>query len=213
VATQDRSRLFELSTLTNRYSLTLFLPLAIFLSVYGPPLLAVWINPQFGANASGVLLALLAGITIAHAGQCNSASILFGMGRHQAYARALLMEAVLVVAGVAIVVKPYGIVGAACVVSGMMLLNRGAFTSWLLSRELKTSYLGFLAHVYQPLLTAVPVIAILAVLRATVLPGRNWPQLILAGTVMLGCYLPLALWGLRPEHRALLFGKLRERFL
>lgn len=211
VAKKASGGLVQLSIITNRYSLALFLPLTIFLSVYGPPLLGVWISPQFGANCAGVLLALLAGITIGQAGQYNSGSILYGMGRHQVYARALVVEAALVLGGIALVVKPFGIVGVAWVVSGMMLLNRGLFTAWLVSSELGVNYFRFLGSVYQPLVLAVPVIALLAALRFTVLPGNNWPQLILAGIIGTACYAPLALMSLRADHRELLFTKLRER--
>ena len=212
VANKVSGRLHQLSVITNRYSLALFLPLTIFLGAYAQPLLSVWIKPEFAANATGVLLALLAGVTIAQAGQYNSASILFGMGRHQKYARALLIESALVLGGIALVVHPFGIVGAAWVVSILMLLNRGVFTAWLLSRELGVSYFGFLADVYQPLLFAAPVLALLFALRYTVLPGRNWPQLILAGMIGTACYGPLALlFVVRPEHRNALFAKLRER--
>lgn len=213
VAKKDSHKLLQLAIVTNRYSLTVFLPLTIFLSVYGPPLLGVWISPQFGANSAGVLMALLAGITIGQAGQYNSGSILYGMGRHQWYSRALVVEAVVTLCGIALVVKPFGIVGVAWVVSSTMLLNRGLFTAWLLSRELGVSYLRFLWNTYQPLLFAVPPIALLLALRFTVLPGRNWPQLILAGMIGVACYAPLALLSLQPYHRQLVIQKLRERLV
>jgi O-antigen/teichoic acid export membrane protein len=205
-------RIHQLSVIKNRYSLALFLPLSIFLAVYGPPLLSVWINPEIAANSSTVLLVLLVGATIAEAGQYNSRSILFGMGRHQFYSRALLAEALITLTAIALVLRPFGIVGAAFVVSIAMLLNRGALTAWLLSRELRVSYWRFLAEVYQPLLLAVPSIAVLYTLRYTILPGTNWAQLILAGLIGTACYLPLAfLLSLRPEHRELLIAKLRKR--
>jgi O-antigen/teichoic acid export membrane protein len=210
-AQKESHRLVELATITNRYSLALFLPVTIFLGVYGPPLLGVWLGPQFGANCAPVLLALLAGITIAQAGQSNSVSILYGMGRHQRYARALVVEAVITLSAVALVVRPFGIVGVAWVVSSMMLLNRGFFTAWLLSQEIGVAYFRFLWAVYQPLLMATPVIGLLFALRWTILPGRNWPQLILGGIIATVCYFPVALMTLRPDHRELLAAKIRER--
>lgn len=168
-------------------------------------------QPAVRRKLLGVLLALIAGVTVALAGQNNSASILFGMGRHQRYARALIVEAVLTISGIALVVRPFGIIGVACVVSTMMLLNRGLFTAWLLSHEVGINYFRFLARVYQPLLLAAPVMALLYLLRFTILPGRNWPQLILAGVICVSCYFPLALLALREDHRELLFRKLRER--
>lgn len=204
-------RLAQLGAITNRYSLALFLPVPIFLGAYAPPLLEKWLGAQFGAQCAPVLLALLAGITVALAGQSNSVSILYGMGRHQRYARALLAEAVITVSAVALVVRPFGITGVALVVSTTMLLNRGLFTAWLFSREVGIGYFRFLAAVYQPLAMAAPVMALMFVLRYTVLPGATWAQLILAGMIVCACYVPVAVLTLRPEHRELLARKIRER--
>src|SRR5271155_738285 len=49
VAQDDRHRLINLSIITNRYGLAIFLPVAMFLIVYGPALLSVWISPTFAA--------------------------------------------------------------------------------------------------------------------------------------------------------------------
>ncbi len=209
MANKEENRLVQLSILTNRYSLALFLPLTIFLAIYGPQLLAVWISPQFAANCSGVLAALLVSTTITNAGQYSSISILFGMGRHQKFARALVVEALVMIGGVALVARPFGITGVAWVVATAMVLNRGLFTAWLLSHELHVNFFRFLASVYQPILYTGPAIAVLFTLRHTLLPGRNWPQLILAGVIGFVCYAPLALFTLRPDHRELLLGKIR----
>ena len=196
-----------MSILTNRYSLALFLPLTIFMAIYGPQLLAVWISPQFAANCSGVLAALLVSTTITNAGQYSSISILFGMGRHQRFARALVVEALVMIGGVALVARPFGITGVAWVVASAMVLNRGMFTAWLLSHELRVGYFRFLASVYQPLIYTGPAIAVLYALRHTVLPGRNWAELILAGMIALACYAPLALMTLRSGSSRAVMGE------
>ena len=213
VAQGRHEDLLRLSTETNRYSLAIYLPLTIFLAVYGPALLAVWIKPEFAAHSSGVLLAMLAGVTIANAGQYNSGSILFGMGRHQGYARALLIEAALGVCALLFVIPRFGIVGAAWVNSGLMLLNRGLFSAWLLSAELKTSYAGFLARVYQPLIVAAPVGAALYAIR-TVMPGKNWKELICAGAITCFLYFPLMFrFCLRPDHQSAVLNAVKKRVL
>lgn len=212
VASDNYKRLVNLSVTTNRYGLAIYLPLSLFLLVYGPALLAVWINPAFAAASSGVLVALVIGVTIAQAGQYSSGSILFGMGRHQIYSRALLVEAAAVIGGIALVIPHFGVTGAAWVISGLMLLNRGALTAFLISRELKISYLWFLANVYQPLLAALPAGLVLYALRVTVLPGRNWQQLILAGAITVACYAPVAFFtSLHSYHRELLIDRLQRR--
>ena len=213
LAQDERERLVNLSVITNRYGLAIFLPVSIFLLVYGSALLSVWISPSFAASSSGVLLALVIGITLGQAGQYNSGSILFGMGRHQVYSRALLVEALLVICGIALVIPRFGITGAACVISAMMILNRGAVTTFLISRELRIGYGWFLANVYQPLLAAIPAAGLLYFLRATVLPGRNWTQLILASVISTACYAPLAFFFvIRRDHRHLVLARLQWRF-
>ena len=92
-----------------------------------------------------------------------------------------------------------------------MILNRSLFTAFLISRELKVGYGWFLASVYQPLIAAIPVGILLYAIRVTILPGKNWPQLILAGLIVVACYAPLAFFfSVQPEHRQLFLAKLRS---
>lgn len=213
IALNTPGRLVNLSVVANRYGLAIYLPLSIFLLVYGRALLSVYLNPSFAASAGPVLMILAVGITIAYAGQYNSSSILFGMGRHQIYARALLVESLTLLVSLALVVPKFGVIGAACVISTLMILNRCLFTAFLISRELKVGYGWFLASVYQPLVAAIPVGALMYCLHATVLPGRNWPQLILAGLIVFVCYAPLAFFfSIQPEHRQVFLAKIQQRF-
>jgi O-antigen/teichoic acid export membrane protein len=209
-STGRKNEVLELAVSVNRYSLALFLPLSIFLAVYGPQFLIVWIKkPYFASQASGVLLALLAGITLGNAAQFNSASILFGIGKHQIFARAMFTEAALMVAGSIYVLPRYGLVPMAALGSGLMVANRAFVTPWLLSRELETSYWRFLGRVNLPLIAVVPVGGILLALRRFV-PGVNWPQLILAGAVTMLAYLPIVYTCIQPHHRVVLKSKLRS---
>jgi len=209
-STGRKDEVLEFAVTVNRYSLALFLPLSIFLAVYGPQFLLVWIKkPYFASQASGVLLALLAGITLGNAAQFNSASILFGIGKHQIYARAMLTEAALMVAGSVYVLPRYGLVAMAMLGSGLMVVNRAFVTPWLLSRELETSYLRFLWRINMPLVAVAPVGGVLLLLRKIV-PGTNWPQLILAGAVTMLAYLPIAYGCIQRHHRVALKSKLRS---
>jgi O-antigen/teichoic acid export membrane protein len=203
-----KTEILALSLVVNRYSLALFLPLSIFLAIYGSQLLAVWITPQFARESSAILLALLPGITLGNAAQFSSSSILFGIGKHQMFARAVMVEAALAVGGMAFVLPRYGLTAMAIVGSGVMAFNRGLFTPWLLTRELNTSYPRFLASVNRPLIAVIPVGAALIVLQKVV-PGNNWPQLIVAGAVTLAAYLPFAYSFIRADHREMLTAKLR----
>jgi O-antigen/teichoic acid export membrane protein len=207
---QDKKReVLELAIMVNRYSLAIFLPLSIFLAVYGPQLLAVWISPEFARQSSGVLVALLAGITLGNAAQFSSTSILFGIGKHRMFARAMLVEATVSTAGMALVLPRYGLTAAAVLASAMMVLNRALVTPFILSRELNASYFGYLAGVNLPLIAVVPVGAGLFALRHFV-PGANWFQLIGAGAVTVLLYLPISWRFVRHDHRALALAKIRE---
>lgn len=180
----------RLSISVNRLSLAVFLPLVTFLAVYGHAFLLVWIRkPDFVEQASPILLALLAGHTLAFAGQYSSSAILFGLGKHQRYARSLVLEAAISVAGMCFLIPAYGIVAAAIWSSVLMVLNRALLTGWMLTRELQLKYLPFMIAVNRPVLATIPTAIGLLLLR-THLPGTNWLELILAGAVTMLIYLP-----------------------
>ena len=112
------------------------------------------------------------------------------------------------VAGSLYVLPRYGLVAMAALSSGLMVVNRAFVTPWLLSRELETSYARFLWRINMPLIAVVPVGGVLLLLKRVV-PGTNWPQLILAGAVTALAYLPIAYWCIQPNHREALKSKLR----
>ncbi len=85
----------RLGVFANRYSLTIFGPIACALLVYGREIIAVWIGPEFAAHSAPLLPVLALGTGFAIAGQYNSGSILYGLGKHGGYARGLLAEAIL----------------------------------------------------------------------------------------------------------------------
>ena len=208
-ALDRKGEVLALAEVTNRYSLALFLPLSIFLAVYGRALLSVWIKPEFAAQSAGVLTALLAGITLGNAAEFNTASILFGIGRQQAFSKCVALEAALAVAGLCYTLPRYGVTGGAWVVSMLMVANRAIVAPYWLTRELKASYWRFVASVNRPLIAVIPVGAVLFALR-TVMPGRNWAQLILAGVITMAAYLPFMFLVVRRQDRALAVDKLRS---
>jgi O-antigen/teichoic acid export membrane protein len=124
MATGRRAELINLGVYVNRYSLALFLPVTIFLLVFGSEIYGLWIRPDFAAQSAYLLPAFLFGHTFASS-QFNSASILFGLGRHQAYSKTLLAEAILSIVGMILVLPRFGLLGAAWLTNGLMALNRG----------------------------------------------------------------------------------------
>ena len=206
IAKGDRAALAELGVYSNRYCVTLYLPLAIFLLVYAQPFLLLWLKkPEFAAASAPLVAPLLLGMTFATAGQFNSISILFGMAKHDKYAKALFIEALSNIAGLLFVLPRYGLLGGVWVLTVFCLLNRFLLASWLFSRELQISWLGYLTKIYaSPLAVSTPLVALLFWLRSTSLPGQTWVQLGAAAAILFSLYAALALlFCVRADHRAL----------
>ena len=113
--TAQREAQISLGIYSNRYSLTLFLPLACFLLVYGRTGHRTWMGASDGGSAGPLLPIFLLSYSLVLAAQFNSSSLLFGVGRHGGYASGLVVEAVSVRRRVGLDVPRYGIWGAAWV--------------------------------------------------------------------------------------------------
>src|SRR5204863_1088796 len=96
-ATARRDATISLGIYSNRYSLTLFMPLVCYLLVYGRPLILRWVGPKMAEQSAPLLPIFLLAYALVLAAQFNSSAVLFGVGRHGGYARALVVEAVLYV--------------------------------------------------------------------------------------------------------------------
>ncbi len=209
LAAGKRDELVSLGVFSNRYCLVMFMPLTAFLLVYGFELYSVWIKPEFARESAYLLPVLLIGYT-ALAGQFNSSSLLFGIGRHKVYSRYLLAEAVLSVGGMLYALPRFGLMGAAMVTSGLMALNRGAVVCWLTARELAVSPLRYAARIYvTPLISGAAMFVTGLVLKHWV-PGRNWRELLLAVAVMGAVYVAFVFWLCVPaRHRVMVIQKIR----
>lgn len=83
-----------------------------------------------------------------------------------------------------------------------MILNRGLFLPWLVSRVMHFGYFWFMNSIYTPaVLTAVPVYALALWLGRTILPGTRWLDLIAVGAIVSVAYYALAFLFCLP-HRA-----------
>jgi O-antigen/teichoic acid export membrane protein len=204
-AREDTSTLPQLAIFTNRYCLVLFMPIAISLWVFGDALFALWV-PSIARFSAPLLRVMLVGYVIAVAGQFSSSMLLQGLGRHQRYARGVMTEAILCVAILVWIIPRYGTMGAAWVISILMILNRGLFTPWLVSREMSLSFPRFVASIYVwPFLSAVPAFAIATSLKFSVLPGHTWAQLGALIAIIGISYLGVAVFlCVPPNHRVLL---------
>jgi len=205
-----RESVISLGIYSNRYSITLFTPLACFLLVYGHPLIARWMDSTVAEYSAPLLPVFLLSYGFVLAGQLNSSALLFCVNAHGKYARALVIEAICYVCGLIYVVPRYGILGAAWTSAVLMIAVRGLYTPWLVARALDTSFIDYMRGIYiRPLLAGVPVVLLAWLMQTTVLPGRTWPELIAAGAICASVYLAIAMFAcIEPHHRALFFSRI-----
>ena len=110
-ATARRDATVSLGIYSNRYSLTLFMPLACFLLVYGRLLILRWLGGEMAERSAPLLPIFLLSYGLVLAAQFNSSSLLFGVGRHGRYAIALTIEAAAYLAALMWAIPRYGIWG------------------------------------------------------------------------------------------------------
>lgn len=213
-ARKDHAAIPRLGIIVNRYCLALFMPVAVFLLVYGEQLIRVWIRDAAYVSMSAPLIPVLTiGTLIAVAGQFNSGALLFGIARHQRYTRGLLAEGLALVTGLWLLTPAYGIAGAAWLSAILMIAVRGLYTPWLVCRELGFSYGIYMRSIYaRPMLAAVPVLAVALWMERTLLPGGSLIQVLAAAAGIAVAYYAIALFAVveRP-HLAVVSGMIARR--
>lgn len=209
----DRAGIARMAVLVNRYSLLLFLPIAAYLSIFGRQLLTVWINPSFASHGAPLIPILGAGIVIAVAAAYNSISILYGLGLHSSLARAVFVEAIASVVGLIYVIPRYGLIGAAWVVAGLLILSRGIVVQWAVSRHIGMRFTEYLGSIYRgPLLVATPVVGLTWLVNHALSAPATWPVVLGGGAVMAVCYYGIAFFfALDPNHRSLILSICQQR--
>ncbi len=193
----------QFTEVINRYCYTLFLPLTVFFLVYGYPLLARLVAADFAARSAPVLPLIAIVVAVTTAGMFNTQATLVGQARHRIYAYGLTLEVICLVGALAWSIPRYGIVGAAWSILTVMTFSRGLVPAALFCRYNECSLAKFLWFIYAgPTFTAIPVALLAFILRGSLLPGRNWPELIAAGAVIATVFLAAAFYTcVLPEHR------------
>ena len=206
----DRQRLWRVAVLTNRHCFALFMPLAIYLVFYGTPLLRLWVTPEIAENSGHLFPVLSLGFAFAVAGQYNAGAILMGQARHAAFAYGTAVEAAATIVFLLVFVPSHGVLGAAWVMTLIALLIRGAYLAAALCWQNSFPLGQYLSAVYgRGLLAAVPVVVVAMTLRATVLTGAGWGELLGAAAIIFGGYAAIAFFCvLEPEHRRELLSRL-----
>jgi O-antigen/teichoic acid export membrane protein len=209
----ESERLSKLAIYTNRYCLVIFMPFAILLWTHGSQFFRIWMGAEGAKQAAPLLPILLLGNVFAVVAQFSSSMLLQGLGRHQRYAKGLLIEAVLTVAVLWMVIPRWGIIGAAWTCSVLMILNRGFLAPWLVSKTLSIPFGHYMGSIYvRPLLAAAPVLAIAYALHATVLPGTNLVQVFAVGAIIGSVYYGIAFpLCLDHGHRAMVIAWLNRK--
>lgn len=201
-----QDQVVQLGMYLNRYCFSLFMPLALFLFLFGSQLLTVWVGAEMARHSAPLLIASICSYGFVMAGQYNSASILFGLAKHQGYARNVMIEAAALFGGLIIVIPRFGLLGAAWLVASLMIIIRGLGTPWMLCRYLDFPFLRYMRSIYlRPLLAAMPALAVGLLLKSAGLSGRNWRELFLGGAAVASSFLVASWWiCIEPEHRLLL---------
>ncbi len=209
----EMKKIGNMGIYANRYALLLFMPLSIFLLVYGNELLKLYVGPLYVQWSGPLILPFVLSVSIAIAGQYNSTNVLYGLAKHKKYAWSLVAEAVLFVGGLFVVTPKYGIFGAAWLSATLMIANRGMFTAWLVCQSVSINFFHYLKEIYlRAVALAVVLVALAWGMKQSLIPGRNWPQLIIAGGLLAAVYLGIAVfWCVEPHHRELLFGWLTRK--
>jgi O-antigen/teichoic acid export membrane protein len=207
----DHATVARLGIYANRYCLALYMPLLLYMLLYGSELFTVWLKPGFAMHSAPLLPVLFAGFAAGQAAQFCSSAILFGMGKQRGYAFAVLAEAAASVAAMILVIPRWGILGAAALTAALMMMTRGLYTPWLLCRHLRFPLGEYMRSIFwRPVATAFPVLAILYCAKLAGVRGDGWVELIAMGLLAAVLYYGIA-WRtcLREEHRQVVLAKVR----
>ena len=206
-------QIVRLGIYLNRYCLALFMPLSVFIIVFGRELIQRWIGPTYALYGAPILPIFAVSMLLAVAGQFNSGQILFGMAKHRDYSRSLIIESIAAVAGMVWVLPRYGIVGAAWVSCTLMLVNRGLLTPWMVCSNLGYRYSSYMSGIYvRPILTLLPVLAFAVWMKHFWIAGATWPQLLTAASSIAALCLGLSYFTvLESQHRVVMWDSIRSR--
>lgn len=191
----EMDALVRMAVRVNRGCFTLYGAFAVLMVLYGRDLLTVWLNrPSLVDRAAPILPILAVGLWLSDAGQFNTSSMLFGMGRHRWFSRLLLLESLIVLAAIGLLLNRFGLMGAAYASAAGMVAHRGLLLPWLFCREMKTPWTVFMRDIYlRPLAAGTLTLAVGAGLRSLGAVASNVFQLTVYGGSLMGIYL-LLVW-------------------
>src|SRR6185437_2896334 len=196
----------RITLVVNRYCLLLFLPIAMYLTIFGRQLLYVWINPQFELRSAPLIPFLAAGIVIAISAGYNSNAVLYGMAKQKILAHAVLIEAACSVVGLWFLVPRYGILAGAMWISALMIVSRGIYVPFRVADAVQITLREYIVGIYgKPVIIATPIAVFSWGLNRFLREPATWPAVLGQGALMCCAYAAAAyLWGLEPQHRTMI---------
>lgn len=182
-ARNDKSRVWQISFLTQKYSLLLIIPSGYFLIVMGREFLRIWVGAKFQdpsvINTMSVILAVLSVGQCLRLAQHSNFLVLVGRGEHRAFGILTILTALLCVAGSIVSLKVYnwGLIGIAWSNCVPMALISGIALPIYFNWKMGISRMENISKVWWPaLLGSLPAIAIISVWKYLA-PPNSWLDL------------------------------------
>lgn len=187
----QRDALRALALQGARYCTLLVLPIAATFALRGSSFIGLWMGAEYG-GPSGAVLAVLAVRLVFLGATGAAANVMLGASRERAVARVFVVEAVVNVTAMLLLVRPFGLLGAAWGTAVPTVVAALLVWPWLLRESFGVGVRRYLGSSW-----GLPVAAQLPFIGATWLVERLWPAaslLVFIGQVAM--LMPLALLGL-----------------
>jgi O-antigen/teichoic acid export membrane protein len=181
-ARDDQVKVRQIAFLTQKYSLLLLVPAAMFLAVMGREFLTVWVGAKFDPALIGYLATVLAILTAGHGlmlAQHSNFLVLAGRGEHKVFGVLTAVEAVLCIVGAVFSIKVagWGLAGIAWSNFVPMALVAGVVLPVYFNRKMGISTRDSITHVWWPaLLGSVPGVAVVIAWKHLA-PPDSWLEL------------------------------------
>jgi hypothetical protein len=174
-----------------RYCMLLVLPIAATFGLRGSSFIGLWMGSQY-AGPSGEVLAILAMRLVSLTATGAAVSVLLGASRERVVARICVAEAVVSVATVVLLVRPFGLLGVAWGTTVPTVVAALGVWPWLLRESLGVGIRRYIAASW-----ALPIASYLPFIAATWVVERLWPApSLLVFIAQVAALMPVALAGL-----------------
>jgi O-antigen/teichoic acid export membrane protein len=162
-AVGDPATVTQMTLRGNRYSSLLAFPITVVLLFFGKLLIGLWVGPQYALSYT--VLAIIAVPLAVYVSQGGSTRMLYGMGRHKALARLLLVEGAANLVLSVLLARKFGILGVAWGTTIPLACTAFVALPWLSCRSMGTSLSTYWRSAQLPaLLMVAPLIALFGAL-------------------------------------------------